>query len=92
MRMTENRLRIIIREAIRNRWKDPYPRRRNQEKKRDWVIVCDWTKSSDPKDHRHGTAVYAEHYGTKASAEFKAKQYSKERGIRMWVEEGYEQG
>jgi len=89
MRITESRLRRIIREAIRNRWKDPYPTRgRNKEQKQLWVIVCDWTKHSDPKKHYYGEAVYAEHFGTKAEAEYQAKQSSKEIGAPMWVEEG----
>ena len=89
MRLTETKLRRTIRKAILE-----YGRFRSPTKsgKRDWVIVCDWTKSPDPKDHRYGTGVYAEYFGTKAEAEHKAKQYSKERGVHMWVEEGYEEG
>ena len=91
MKIAESQLRRTIRKVISEYGR--YGRNRNdRDRKRDWVIVCDWTKSPDPKDHRWGTAVYAEHFGTRAQAEYKAKQYSKERGVRMWVEEGYEQG
>lgn len=89
MKITESQLRRTIRKAI-----SEYGRynRRNQDRKRDWVIVCDWTKHPNPEKHRNGTSVWAEHFGTKAEAKYKAKQYAKEQGVHMWVEEGYEEG
>ena len=67
-----------------------YGRRRPQERKQHWVIVCDWTQSSDESLHRHGEAVFAEYFGTKSDAQRKARMYSKEEGAPMWVEPSVE--
>ena len=90
MKLTESKLRSIIRETIRNRWKDPHSRRRNQKEKQHWVIVCDWSQHPDESKHWWGEQVIAEYFGTKRDAERKARMHSKEEGAPMWVEPSVE--
>ena len=85
MKITETKLRRMIRNVI-----SEYGRRRSQERKQHWVIVCDWTKSPDTSLHRYGEAVFAEYFGTKADAQRQARVYSKEEGVPMWIESSAE--
>lgn len=92
MKITENKLRSIIRETIKNRWKDPYPSRRKQQGKQNWVILCDWSQHSDKSKHHWGEQVFAEYFGTKRDAERKALEYAREENAPMRVELSYEEG
>ena len=85
MRLTETKLRRIIRNVI-----SEYGRNRSKERKQQWVIVADWTSHEDPSKHGWGEQVYAEYFGTEADAKRKALQYQKEIGVPMTIEPSVE--
>ena len=84
MKVTRRQLRKIIREAYS--YKDPYPSRRKQQGKQNWVIVCDWSQHPDKSKHAWGEQVFAEYFGTKRDAERKALEYAREENAPMYVE------